>query len=249
MKRAKAIKEAVAYTRVSTDGQGERDVGLQGQRAAINYFATQSGFEIVSWFSDVSSGRGKDNLVDRPQANEAIEVAAARGIPIIVSGLDRLSRDTETLERIVRERGISVVSATEGTINAVTLGSLAARAQTEGDLIARRTKEALAVLKQQGVRLGNPINLPEAQKKGAASNRDRGTKKVQEIAAALEAHPDWEKLTVAETVDLLNAEGILTSRRERWTVAALRRPLKQAKESLEKRRVAPYERNPNFGRF
>lgn len=239
--------QAVAYTRVSTRRQGADGIGLDGQRAAIDHCARHTGIEIVDWFSDAASGRGKDNLARRPGVKAALDLAASRGIPIIVSGLSRLSRDVETLEAIMRD-GIKIISATEGSLDPVTFGSIAARAQAEGELISRRTREGMAASKERGVKFGNP-NLPDAQRKGAARNKERSLEKVQEIAALLANRPDWKTMSVADAVAFLDREGVRTNRNQEWTVAALRRPLRMARELLRSREEEMHQQHPYFGRF
>ncbi len=134
--------------------------------------------------------------------------------------------------------------------------SRAARAQHERDMISKRTREALAEKKRQGVKLGNP-NISEVQKVGAARNKERAEDKAVEIADALEEVDNWSTLTAADVVDLLNDRSILTGRGRPWTLSAIRRPLASAKRHLEARKDKPrildenetYRRNPNFGRF
>src|SRR5690606_2758540 len=87
------------------------------------------------------------------------------GRPIIVSSFDRISRETKTLNDIVQENGLTIISAGDGKMrNPVIIASEAARAQREGELISQRTKEALARKKAEGVLLGNRTNLPEARR-------------------------------------------------------------------------------------
>ena len=48
------MKNAIAYERVSTAGQGRSGLGLEGQRATIARFAAQEGFRIVESFAAVA---------------------------------------------------------------------------------------------------------------------------------------------------------------------------------------------------
>lgn len=251
-------KAAVAYTRVSTRRQAEGGIGLEGQWRAIRAFADHAGYEIVDRFSEARSGAGEGNLRNRPQLQEAIEVAKASGAPIIVSGLDRLSRHTRTIEELILESGVTVISATEGAMNnPITVSSRAARAQYERDMISHHTKRALAKKKDQGIRLGNPTNLPEAQKKGAARNQERSNRKAQEIARSMQDSPDWRSMTAQDVVDLLNRKTVRTSRGDEWTLDRIRRPLAKAKRLLASKEeqersdalTKSYADNPLFGRF
>ncbi|KQY16324.1 hypothetical protein ASE23_20290 [Rhizobium sp. Root73] len=242
-------KQAIAYIRVSTDKQGETGIGLEGQKASIRAYADAAGVEIVEWFQDVASGRGEKNLENRPGLQSALDFAQANDVDILVDGLDRLSRNTKTIEHIMREKKIMVVSASEGrTSNRLVLASRAARAELEGNMIAERTKLALDRKKAEGVKLGNRTNLSEAQKLGAESNRRRAEEKINEIASAIRKN-GWQDLPVPALVDALNNIGVKTSRGEIWTAAALRKPHKAALEALRTSTLADYQHHPNFGRF
>lgn len=245
-------KEAIAYRRVSTDKQGQSGIGLEGQQAAIDRYTQLSNLRITNSFEDVATGRGDRSLSDRPGLQLAMEAAKATGRPIIVSDLDRLSRHSETIDAIVKEHRITIISAGDGEIrNAVLLESKAARAEREGDLIAERTRHALAVKKAEGVLLGNRVNLPQAQRLGAQRKREIANEKARQIASVLKTL-SGEK-TARELVNMLNELGIRTSRNLLWTVPALRRPLKSARalieEELQRANRAPYADNPRFGLF
>jgi DNA invertase Pin-like site-specific DNA recombinase len=242
-------KRAVAYIRVSTEKQGEIGIGLEAQRAAIHAYADKAGIEIIELLQDVASGRGAKNLEARDGLNRALDLCKVNDADLLVDRLDRLSRNTKTIEEIIRDKKVNVVSVSDGhTTNPLVIASRAARAEFEGDEISRRTKQALSKKKASGMKLGNRTNLPEAQKLGAESNKIRAQDKVNEIASAIRSN-DWHKLPVPALVDALNGIGLRTSRGGPWTAAALRRPLKQALLVLNRATLEGYEHNPTFGQF
>lgn len=245
-------KEAIAYKRVSTEKQGRDGIGLEGQKAAIDKYAELDGLRITDSFHDVGTGRGERNLIDRPGLLLALEAAKATGRPIIVSDLDRLSRHSRTIDEIVREHQVTIISAGDGVMrNTILLESRAARAEREGDLNAERTRHALAIKKAEGVLLGNRVNLPEAQRLGVRRKQEIADEKAQEIASVLKTL-SGEK-TARELVDILNGLGIRTSRKGLWTVSALRRPLNRARALIEQElqvaKKETYTGNPRFGLF
>ncbi|PZQ80762.1 MAG: hypothetical protein DI549_16200 [Ancylobacter novellus] len=254
-------RQACAYIRVSTDKQGQSGQGLEGQIASITRAAELWGIHIVEWYQDVASGRHSDSLGKRDGVQRAIRHAQALKMPILVDGLDRLSRDMASVEKLVSETRIEIISAKEGSLaDPVTLASRAARAEREGDLISENTRRSLEAKKAQGVRLGNPTNLPEAQRKGAKSNADRAAAQVKVIAGELDRLEAWS-MKVPQIVELLNQAGSRTSRGLPWTNAALRPVLKKAKalraplQFTEVRATTDedcppaYNQNTNFGRF
>ena len=249
MRSKRTPKEAVAYTRVSTEEQGIVGIGLEAQQAAIRAYADMADISIFEWFEDVASGRGEKNLVGRPNLIIAMGLAKKNKAALLVYSYDRLSRDSKTIDDIIQVRRVNVISVSdERTEDPLVLASRAARAELEGKLISERTKRALQDLKASGMVLGNQTNLPEAQKLGAAANVDRSEKKAIEIADAIRDH-DLHHLTVRALADSLNALGIQTGRGKLWTVAALRRPHRAAMKALRKARLDDYQQHPGFGLF
>lgn len=241
-------KPAIFYRRVSTKGQGESGVGMEGQLAAIQVYAEQAGYIEKGHYTDVGTAVGPRHIEKRPGLLAAIEHATRLDAPIIVSGLDRISRDQKDSERLVREHDLEIISASDGGMtNSVILSSRAARAQVEREAISINTREALRRKKAEGVRLGNPTNLDEAQKKGAAANKARRQRKVQEIADALRDIDDSETMTAAEVAAALNERGVKTSRDKPWTLPALRVPLREARQLLASRREADLLSNDKYG--
>lgn len=257
------LKEAVAYTRVSTEKQGQSGVGLEGQQAAIRKAAELLGFQIQEWYSDIGSGRHVDSLAKRDGVRQAIQHAMSRRIPILVEGLSRFSRDAETVEQLVRDTRIEIICAKEGSMaDPVVLASRAARAQHEGDLISQKTKSALKALKDNGVRLGNPTNLAEAQRLGGQANKQRSLDFIRNLADAL-ISLGASGMTAPQIVRVLNDNKIPTSRGNLWTVATLYPVLRKIRAlgqttddsvtpaacSIEGEDNHDLRRDPNFGRF
>ena len=67
-----AMAKLVAYYRVSTKGQGESGLGLDGQKAAVLAHANGTDGKIIAEFVEVESGK----RADRPQL--ALALAHAR---------------------------------------------------------------------------------------------------------------------------------------------------------------------------
>ncbi|PYB77577.1 recombinase family protein [Rhizobium wuzhouense] len=225
-------KRAIAYTRVSTTAQKESGIGLQSQRSAIEAYARHQGVEIIEWFSDAASARGEQSLNNRPGLQAAIAAAKANEADLLVDRIDRLSRHTDTIMKIFSNEKIMVVAVSEGDAdNPLVLASRAAKAQFEGDRISELTKKGLSRIKASGVKLGNPKNLNEAQRRGAQANKKRAEKKARELADVIKAY-GWHDLNMPKLAEALNRAGIKTSRNKPWTPAALRRPLERAIEIL-----------------
>ena len=72
------MNEVVAYTRVSSEGQGRSGLGLESQEARIKQFCDTEGLTIIQWFRDVQSGSGTDVDNFRPGLGSALELAKSK---------------------------------------------------------------------------------------------------------------------------------------------------------------------------
>lgn len=161
------MKPAVIYKRVSTREQGKSGLGLDAQAAALARFCTSEGFEVVAGFEDV--GSGKLGLEARPGLAAALAKAARLKCPVIISKLDRLSRDVAFISGLMARGVPFIVSELGSDVDPFVLHLFAALGQKERQLISQRTRDALAPLVGTG-RLGNKVNLSAAQAMGRASN-------------------------------------------------------------------------------
>ena len=90
----------------------------------------------------------------------------------MIAKLDRLSRNAAFLLTL-RDSGVRFAAVDLPEANDLTVGIMALAAQAERQAISRRTKEALAVARSRGVRLGNPQGAAALRRagRGAAALR------------------------------------------------------------------------------
>src|SRR3954454_14416140 len=79
----------VAYRRVSTKGQGESGLGLEGQEQAIAAYAAATGCQVIASYTEVESGRKGG----RPELARAMPHARRSRATLVIARLDRLSRN------------------------------------------------------------------------------------------------------------------------------------------------------------
>jgi DNA invertase Pin-like site-specific DNA recombinase len=192
------------YIRVSTSEQADSGAGLEAQRAAITAEATRRGWELGCVYED--AGASGKSLSGRPGLLSALEVIESGSAEaLVVAKLDRLSRsllDFAGLMERARTEGWSLVALDLGVDTSTPSGELMANvlatfAQFERRLIGQRTRDALAVKRAQGVRLGRPREVPPAV-----------------VRRILELHRSGHR--VAEIARMLNCEGVRTPRSGRW---------------------------------
>jgi DNA invertase Pin-like site-specific DNA recombinase len=214
-----ATERVVGYIRVSTEDQATSGLGLEAQRAVIEAECDRRGWELVEVFEDrAASGR---SLARRPALTRALK--AVRGDvanALVVAKLDRLSRsllDFAGLMEDARKGGWALVILDLGVDTTTPSGEMIANvmatfAQFERRLIGQRTKDALAVKKSQGVRLGRQLSVDEKVVKRIARERGAG-KTFQAIA------------------DRLNNAGVATGQGgARWYPSTVRAVLKARPE-------------------
>lgn len=143
------MTKIIGYIRTSKNSQ---NLGVEVQKEALIRY------KIDVFFIEQVSGR-KENRKELDKALRELE----KGDTLIIYKIDRLGRSTKQLVNIMselQERGINLISIKENIDTSTPMGKviftiLSAIAELEADYISERTKEALAILKENGVRLGN----------------------------------------------------------------------------------------------
>ena len=144
----------IAYLRVSTGKQNP-----ENQREEIKRFAEEKNMEIDQWVIETASGK----LAPRKRKLGRLLSRMKKGDTLIVSEISRLSRSLTEIMTIMGqclEKEISIYTTKErytfdNSINSKVLCfAFGLVAEIERNLISMRTKEALAVKKAEGVRLG-----------------------------------------------------------------------------------------------
>ena len=218
------IERAVVYYRVSTARQGASGLGLEAQRVAVETLCASRGWSIIAPpFQEVESGKRSD----RPELLRALEQAKLTGARLVIAKLDRLSRDA-TFLLTLQDSGVRFVAADMPDANDLTVGIMALVARQERQAISRRTKEALAVAKARGVRLGNPNGAAAFRRAGKGTGAAIAAVSANATSRAEQLRPVIRRLQAEGVASLgglaaaLNDEGILTPRDGRWHASSVR---------------------------
>lgn len=142
-------KKCCSYIRVSTQKQGRTMLGLEAQREMCKSFADRNGYAIKEEFMDVESGTHRD----RKGLWSAIDYCKKNDASLVIAKLDRLARDVEFTFKVINT-GIDIHFVDMPIVNSMILGVFASVAQYEREMCSSRTKQALAVKKAHGVKLG-----------------------------------------------------------------------------------------------
>src|SRR3981189_1554216 len=150
------MEPAVAYLRVSTQQQQRSGLGIEAQRAAIERFAAAESLTIIEEYAEFETGKGADALDRRPQLAAALAAARRAKCSIVVSKLDRLSRDVAFVSGLMAQRVPFIVAELGRDADPFMLHLYAALAENERRLISERTTAALQAKSASGAKLGNP---------------------------------------------------------------------------------------------
>jgi DNA invertase Pin-like site-specific DNA recombinase len=193
------VETAIGYIRVSTDEQAQSGAGLAAQRKAILAEAERRGWHLVEVVEDAGySGKS----LKRPGILAALDALKHhKADTLVVTKLDRLSRSmldfAGIMDRALREHW-ALVALDVGIDTSTPAGEamanvLATFAQFERRLISQRTKDALAIRRAQGVRLGRERVIPPEVFERIRSERKTGA-------------------TLQSIADGLNRDGVPTTR-------------------------------------
>jgi DNA invertase Pin-like site-specific DNA recombinase len=180
----------IGYVRVSTDLQADSGAGLAAQREAIEAECDRRGWTLLRLVEDTASGKTTRR---RPALAAALEdLDDGRADVLVAAKLDRLSRSVLDFAGLMAQAdraGWSLACLDVGVDTSTPAGEMmatvvAAFAQYERRLIGQRTREALAVRKAAGVRLGRPVTVPAAVAARIAAARAAGAS-LQAIADRL----------------------------------------------------------------
>ena len=204
-----ASMRVVAYARVSTEEQGLSGAGLEAQRKAILSECNRRGWTLVESFEEVASGRD----LKRPGVQAALEVLSRQEADgLVVAKLDRLSRsmlDFAGVMATAQKQSWALVALDCSIDSSTPAGEamahvMATFAQFERRLIGQRTREALAVKRAAGVRLGRPSAVSpklaeriRAERAGGATLRQIADRLNQESVPTPRGGSEWRPSSLA----------------------------------------------------
>jgi DNA invertase Pin-like site-specific DNA recombinase len=170
------------YVRVSTDKQKQ-----DNQEYEIKRFCKTHDIEIDEWIQETISGT---KTPDKRKLGGLLE-RVSKGDMIICSELSRLGRSLFMIMSILNglmETGAKVWTIKDGyrlgdDIQSKVLAfAFGLSAEIERDLISQRTKEALALRREQGIRLGRPIGKKSGHVKLSGKEKEIEIMRKQKVS-------------------------------------------------------------------
>jgi len=220
------MQAAIGYLRVSTREQGRSGLGLAAQRHEIEAFGAREGFSVKSWHQDVQTGAGADALLLRPGLAAALKEAKSARCPLIVSRLDRLSRNVHFITGLMEHRVHFMVAAFGRDCDAFTLHIYASLAEQERKMISERVKAAAAIRKRKGKKFGLQLRSKAERRKVTALAHAALSRAATERAEAYRPLIEWalrqpvmngRAITFRAAANKLNKRNIESSMGAPWT--------------------------------
>lgn len=232
------VRTSVAgYVRVSTEQQAGEGVSLDAQRTKLHAYAVAMDLDLVAVFED--AGLSAKSLA-RPGLQAALSLLEeGKATGLLVAKLDRLTRSVRDLGELVdryfasRFSLLSVSDSidTRTASGRLVLHVLGAVGQWEREATAERTRDALAQLRADGVRLGaDPLGWRRSESVDASGRRcceeivDEGVtlRRVHELRR--------QGLGIKAIIAVLETEGRRTKRGGRWHATTIQRILRRQEE-------------------
>ncbi len=210
----------VTYCRVSTQKQGKSGLGLEAQRKAIEDYLNGGNHKVLKGFTEIETAKGGNALDRRPVLKEAIEYAKKHKAKLLIAKLDRLARNVYFISSLMESK-VDFVVADMPDANALTIHLIAAVAEYERELISKRTKEALAVAKRRGVKLGNPKLKVDNSKR-----KEQAQAFADKLKPTMQAYRE-QGMSQRKIVEELNSVGIGAPRGGEWSLMQVQRVFKR----------------------
>ena len=218
--------EFIAYYRVSTERQGKSGLGLEAQQKSVEAYLNGGNWKLLSSHVEVESGK----VINRPKLQEALAACRIHNATLLISKLDRLSRDAHFLLGL-QKANVRFVAVDMPHADNFTVGILAMVAQKEREMISQRTKDALAAAKARGIKLGGySANLSLVSSLGRVASATQRRTKANSRAKDLEPIMR-EQMSRGQSLRAIGSHldtlGVKTARGSTWTAAAIQRVIKR----------------------
>lgn len=222
----------IAYTRVSTQEQGDSRNGLEAQDRAIAAFVSSGQHNLLASFTEVASA--KHSVQFRPVLKQALAEAKRANAILLVSKLDRLSRSVEFISSLMNQQ-VKFATVEDGlTVEPMMLHMKAVFAEQERRLISERTKAGLASTKARGTQLGinahkssdNGVSVRLAASKALSAKADLFAQGITTMI-----NPLLPLMTYDQIAEHLNMMNVKTARNGKWIASTISRLLKRSKST------------------
>lgn len=180
---------------------------------------------MARWVTEVETGKGADALDRRPHLAAALKEARKLGASVLVSKLDRLSRDVHFISGLMAQRVEFVVTELGRQSDPFVLHLFAALAEKERALISERTKAGLQAAKRKGKKLGTAQQSAAVRRQMSRKAGDASANSAEAFArkhrwAIVAAYKEAGSYLGAAR--LLNERGITSATDGQWYASSVK---------------------------
>lgn len=219
-------RKFVSWRRVSTKKQGRSGLGLEAQKSIIEYFVNQNEGTIIEDFCEVYTGKELNNCAE---LKKAMKLAKEENAWLIIAKTDRFRNCREALE-IFEEMNGKIIFCDLPHTDKFTLTLFFALAEREALITSIRTKQALAVRRAQGVKIGRPRGTSMEAANQASSIRIREealnnptNKAIWTVCVeCTKNHTERSDANFAKAIEMLEAMGVKTRKGLEWDMTRIR---------------------------
>lgn len=225
------LVKVIAYTRVSTDTQAEKGLGLDMQRRAIREWAKANGHKVIAWYGSAEGVSGTNGLDTRPELAEAFQALhEGKADALAVYRLDRLARKLALQETWIGQLervGKQVISVTEpyagdDEMRTLIRQILGAVSEYERTVIYKRLQGGRAEKAAQGgYAYGSPPYGWESKDKALAP-----VEAEQDVLRAMHALRA-DGVSYGAIASDLNARGVIARKGGRWHAQTVSRAVQR----------------------
>lgn len=212
----------IAYYRVSTQGQS---LGLDAQKAMVRNYLKDKWPPIAS-YQEKESGKNST----RPELIKALDHCKKEKATLVISSLDRLSRDLNFITLLQKQK-VTFVVADMPHANKLTIQLFGALAEYERECISKRTSRALQALKDKGVKLGslNPKTRAGLNKRWKKLREEKRKKQKQVRTTKGKVQKPVVRVRAVDIADQNVLPMIKTFRKQRMSYVKIAQALNEAK--------------------
>lgn len=227
-------KKAVLYRRVSSQRQSDEGKSLEDQETELLAFCSGKGWKVIASFEDARTGR-RGSADKRGGLQEAMQLCCETGAVMVVYDLTRLARSVVDGCRIIerlQDCGAGIVILGSSIDSTTPMGKFAIRVLlSAGELQSDMIGEAVARANRQTVkRLGRRTQGEQPfgwRIKKGTTDLEEVPEEQAALARMKQLHK--KKLSYAQIVEKLTAEGHKPRHAQKWTRGSVHRLLNQRK--------------------
>lgn len=220
-------KRFVSWRRCSTPRQGRSALGLEAQKAIIDFFVKEANGELIADYHEVYTGK---NLHGCTELQKAMECAKKNNATLVIAKSDRFRNLEQALEVYRLMDGAiyfcDVPMAEDKATYKFMLSLSWSLAEREAAIVSLRTRQALAAKRARGESVGNPNAVVTASMREnsiATRKQDARLNDNNRKAYKLTMFLRQQNKSFAEIARELNDGGYVTSTGKHWQTVQVQR--------------------------